>query len=106
MSNENEKIVLGATYQEGFAFAFLGQIMSHGPRFFEELHAKLNDWTPFLLSHEWFNEKEERKEFFSLMCIIDDLASVTRTLNNEELKTELDNVMKYLQFKKSSHAES
>jgi hypothetical protein len=103
MSKENQNTTINGTqYQSTFAFRFVGTLISHDKRFFETIKNQLNDWTPFILSNEVFNEPEERHEFFSLMSVLNDLADITKNLSEDELNQEFKNLLNLLGFKKES----
>jgi len=103
MSKENEQSTINGTkYQSTFAFRFVGTLIGHDKRFFETTKQQLEDWMPFILSHEIFNEVEERQAFFELMMVLNELSDITNNINDEQLDQEFKQVLSLLGFEKES----
>ena len=81
--NENTKV---ANYSNSFAFGMVGVMLTHNQRLFEHLEKEMQAYTPFLLEHEHFNDKETRMEFFQTMESLKDLAELTKGYSDKELK--------------------
>lgn len=103
MSNENEQSTINGTkYQSTFAFRFVGTLIGHDKRFFETVKHQLEDWMPFILTHEIFNDIEERQTFFELMMVLNELSDITKNIDDKQLGSEFDQVIKLLGFIKES----
>lgn len=81
--NQNTKV---ANYTDSFAFSLVGCFLTHNNRLFETIEKEMQAYAPFLLEHEYFNDKETRMEYFSLMESIKDLAEITKGYSDKELK--------------------
>lgn len=107
MQKENEQSTINGTkYESTFAFRFVGTLISHDKRFFETIKHQLEDWMPFILSQEIFNEVEERQSFFSLMMVLNELSDITKNLSDDELNQEFKSVLNLLGFKKESEVQN
>lgn len=91
MSKENKKTV---NHSDSFVFSLVGCILKHDNRLFETIERELQAYTPFLLEHEFFDDKETRMEFFNFMEQIRDLAEVTKGYSKKELKLILETMSK------------
>ena len=89
--NENTKT---ANYTNSFAFGLVGCLLRQDKRLFETIEKEMQAYAPFLLEHEYFNEKETRMEFFSLMESISELAQVTKSYSGKELDLILKTLSK------------
>ena len=94
MTKENKKTKT-ENYTNSFAFGLVGCLLRQDKRLFETIEKEMQAYAPFLLEHEYFNEKETRMEFFSLMESISELAQVTKSYS----KKELDLILKTLSKK-------
>ena len=61
---------------------------------YHDIEKEMQAYAPFLLEHEYFNEKETRMEFFSLMESISELAQVTKSYSGKELDLILKTLSK------------
>lgn len=93
MSRENEN-TKKVNYSDSFVFSLVGCILKHDNRLFETIERELQAYTPFLLEHEYFDDKETRMEFFNFMEQIRDLAEVTKGYSKKELKIILETMSK------------
>lgn len=84
MTKENENTKT-ANYTDSFAFSLVGCFLTHNKRLFETIEKEMQAYTPFLLEHEYFNDKETRMEFFNLMESLKDLAEITKGYSNKEV---------------------
>ena len=106
MLKENEQSTINGTkYNSNFAFRFVGTLISHDKRFFETTKYQLEDWMPFILTHELFNDIEERKAFFDLMMVLNELSDITKNTTDDELDQEFNQVLNLLGFKKESEVQ-
>jgi hypothetical protein len=101
MTKENEitKTLIGTSAPQNFAFRFVGTILSHDKRIFEQLHQLLNTTMMCTLDHPHWNESEERTDFAFYLDLLDDLASITRSMYNKKLEKEFENILLQLEFK-------
>lgn len=93
MSKENENTKT-ANYTNSFALSLVGCINRYDKRLFETIEREMQAYTPFLLEHEYFDDKETRMEFFNFMESIKDLADLTKGYSNKELKLILETLSK------------
>ena len=94
-----------ANIKETFAFRFVGLLVSHDKRFFETLNSKLTEWMPFIVTHEWFNNKQERESFFELMEVLNELSTTTSNLTEEEINQEFKQILNLMGLKKESEVQ-
>ena len=85
MSRENENTKV-ANYTGSFTFGLVGVMLTYDHRLFETLEKEMEVYMPFLLEHEYFNEKDVRIDFFNFMQSIRDLSELTKEYTDKELK--------------------
>lgn len=106
MQKENEQNTInGIKYESTFAFRLVGTLISHDKRFFETVKHQLEDWMPFMLTHEIFNDVEERQAFFELMMVLNELANITKNISDDELDQQFKQILNLLGFKKESEVQ-
>ena len=106
MSTENQQSTINGTkYQSNFAFRFVGTLISHDKRFFETTKYQLEDWMPFILTHEIFNDAEERQRFFELMMVLNELSDITKNIDDKQLDQEFKEILNLLGFQKESEVQ-
>lgn len=99
MSNSITKLS-SATYNDNFAFQFVGCLISHDKRFFETLHSQMLEYQEVLMESEFMNNREDRVAFMETMSILQEMTQSTRNLSEKQLDKEFVEVLELLGFKK------
>lgn len=85
MTKENQNTEK-ANYADSFAFNLAGCLLAHDHRLFQTIQNRMNYYMPFLLEHSFFDDANERMEFFELMEGINALAEIQKHYSKKQLK--------------------